>query len=96
MEPTAETSSYLPWDTSAGNRFVHYSSEDHAAPLWIASLLALIYSIGILSIRIYIKIHVFSWDDYLISASTVSIYGLTQLYAEVKSNPPRFSHLATA
>ncbi|KAF2133572.1 hypothetical protein P153DRAFT_393382 [Dothidotthia symphoricarpi CBS 119687] len=70
MDATSATPSYLPWDTSAGNRFANYSSHDHSAPLWIAALLGLIYVVGMLMIRVFIKWHVFGWDDCLIVAST--------------------------
>jgi hypothetical protein len=63
---------YMPWDTSAGNRLSHYSPEDHSAPLWIASLLGMIYLIGVLLIRVYVKRRVMGWDDYLLIASSVS------------------------
>jgi hypothetical protein len=71
-DPSAAEPSYLAWDTSAGNRFAHYSSEDHGAPLWVAALLGMVYSLGVLLIRLYIKRRVFGWDDGLITASTVS------------------------
>jgi hypothetical protein len=71
MEDTPTAPTYLPWDTSAGNRFAHYSSENHSAPLWIAALLGLIYMVGVLMIRAFIKRRVFGWDDYLITASSV-------------------------
>jgi hypothetical protein len=74
--PIASVTNY-PWDTSVGNRLVHYSSQDHRAPLWIAALLALVYSIGILLVRIYIKRRVFGLDDYAISTSTVGSRGNT-------------------
>ena len=73
MGPPTSTVAEPPWDTSVRNRLVHYSSEDHRAPLWIAALLALVYSFGILLIRTHIKWRVLSWDDYLILASTVSL-----------------------
>jgi hypothetical protein len=72
MEPSTAAPSYLPWDTSAGNRFAHYSKDDHSATLWIATLLGMVYIVGILLLRIYIKRRVFGWDDYLIAASSVS------------------------
>jgi hypothetical protein len=81
MDPTIASVSDRPWDTSVGNRLVHCSSQDHRAPLWIAVLLALVYSIGILLVRIYIKRRVFGLDDYAISTSTVgsreNTYGVT-------------------
>lgn len=62
----------LPWDTSAGNRFAPYTADNHSATLWIASLLGLIYVVGVLLIRLFIKIKVLGADDWLIAASTVS------------------------
>jgi hypothetical protein len=71
MESSAAAPSYLPWDTSVGNRFIHYSSDNHSAPLWIAALLGTVYVISVLLLRAYIKRRVFGWDDYLITASSV-------------------------
>ncbi|KAF9738730.1 hypothetical protein PMIN06_011150 [Paraphaeosphaeria minitans] len=63
-------------DTSVGNRFAPYGPENHSAPLWIVSILGLIYAIGVLSIRLFIKRRVFGWDDSLIVAGTLT--GLIQ------------------
>ena len=71
MNPAALEPGYLPWDTSVGNRFAHYSPEDHSATLWIAAALGLTYVLFVVLIRIYIKWRVFGWDDGLIVASTV-------------------------
>ncbi|KAJ4294248.1 hypothetical protein N0V90_007938 [Kalmusia sp. IMI 367209] len=57
-------------DTSAGNRFAPYTTENHSAPLWIVSILGLIYAVGVLMIRVFIKRRVFGWDDSLIVAGT--------------------------
>lgn len=62
-----------PWDTSVGNRFAFNGPDDHTGPLWIAALLGIIYTAGVLTLRIYIKRRVLGWDDYLIIASSVSI-----------------------
>lgn len=59
-------------DTSVGNRFAPYGPENHSAPLWITSLLGLIYAVGVLCVRLFIKRRVFGWDDSLIAAGTVS------------------------
>jgi hypothetical protein len=72
MDPSTAKPSYLPWDTSVGNRFAHYSSKNHSAPIWIAAIIGLIYTLGVLLLRAYIKRHVLGWDDYLITASSVS------------------------
>lgn len=71
MNPAALEPGYLPWDTSVGNRFAHYSPEDHSATLWIAAALGLTYVLFVVLIRIYIKWRVFGWDDGLIVASTI-------------------------
>ncbi|KAL1612384.1 hypothetical protein SLS60_000610 [Paraconiothyrium brasiliense] len=63
-------------DTSVGNRFAPYGPENHSAPLWIVSLLGLIYAVGVLMIRVFIKRRVFGWDDSLIVAGTLT--GLVQ------------------
>jgi hypothetical protein len=62
----------VPWDTSTGNRFAHYSPEDHSAPLWIAAALNMTYVLGLLFVRVFFKWRVFGWDDVLIILSTVS------------------------
>lgn len=62
----------VPWDTAAGNRFAHYSTEDHSAPLWIAAFLSLTYVWAVLFIRIFLKWRIFGWDDFLVVISTVS------------------------
>jgi hypothetical protein len=72
MSPPMTTATDLPWDTSVGNRLVRCFSENHRAPLSIAALLALMYSLGILFIKIHIKWRVVGWDDYLIPVSTVN------------------------
>ncbi|KAF1975933.1 hypothetical protein BU23DRAFT_456954 [Bimuria novae-zelandiae CBS 107.79] len=63
-------------DTSVGNRFSPYGPENHSAPLWITSILGLIYAVGVLVIRIFIKRRVFGWDDTLVVAAT--LIGLVQ------------------
>lgn len=69
MEPPIP--SYAPDDTSAGNRFAFETPDNHSASVWVATLLCMIYIIGTLLLRVYIKRHVFSWDDYLLTASSV-------------------------
>ncbi|KAF2625636.1 hypothetical protein BU25DRAFT_388559 [Macroventuria anomochaeta] len=70
MDNNVAESSVLPWDTSVGNRFAHYSPENHSATVWIAAALALTYVVGVLLIRVFIKWRVFGWDDSLIVIST--------------------------
>ena len=65
-----------PMDTTVGNRFAPYGPENHSAPLWITSILGLIYAFGVLLIRVFIKRRVFGWDDSLIVAATVSLIEL--------------------
>lgn len=72
MDPQTGSPTIDPMDTSAGNRFAPYGPENHSAPLWITSILGLIYAIGVLSIRLFIKRRVFGWDDSMIVAGTVS------------------------
>ncbi|KAF2441589.1 hypothetical protein P171DRAFT_446447 [Karstenula rhodostoma CBS 690.94] len=76
MVPLADTPTIDPMDTSAGNRFAPYGPENHSAPLWITSILGLIYAIGVLLVRLFIKRRVFGWDDSLIVAGTLT--GLVQ------------------
>lgn len=73
MGSLEEASMVDPMDTSVGNRFAPYGPENHSAPLWICSILGLIYAFGVLLIRIFIKRRVFGWDDSLIVAATVSL-----------------------
>lgn len=68
----------VPWDTSLGNRFAHYSAEDHSAPLWIAALLSFTYVLGMLFVRAFLKWRVFGWDDSAMVLSTVSLKSLHQ------------------
>ncbi|KAL6705998.1 hypothetical protein ACN47E_006100 [Coniothyrium glycines] len=69
MDPSMP--SYAPDDTSAGHRFAYNSATDHRGPIWIATLLCMTYTLGSLLLRIYIKRHIFSWDDYLLTASSI-------------------------
>ena len=71
MDPEPTELEVLPWDTSAGNRFAHYSPDDHSATLWIATALAFTYIVGMLLVRTFIKWRVFGWDDGLIVVATV-------------------------
>ncbi|KZM28293.1 hypothetical protein ST47_g559 [Ascochyta rabiei] len=71
MNSDAAEPSTIPWDTSVGNRFAHYSSRDHGATVWIATALGLTYVVGVLLVRVFIKRRIFGWDDWLILTSTV-------------------------
>jgi hypothetical protein len=73
MDMNGALPSILPWDTSAGNRFSHFSPRDHSATLWIAAALSLTYGIGALLVQILIKWRVFGWDDGLLAGSTVCL-----------------------
>ena len=44
-----------PWDTSVGNRFAHYSPDDHSALLWIATLVSMIYAVGMFLLEVLLK-----------------------------------------
>ena len=77
MNTNAAQASVLPWDTSVGNRFAHYSPRNHSATVWIATALALTYVVGVLIIRVHIKRKVFGWDDSLIFISTVRFLRMT-------------------
>jgi hypothetical protein len=71
MDTSTAEPSIAPWDTSVGNRFAHYSPDNHSATVWIAAALTLTYGVGVLLVRIFIKWRVFGWDDGLIVVSTV-------------------------
>ncbi|ORY09607.1 hypothetical protein BCR34DRAFT_589210 [Clohesyomyces aquaticus] len=56
------------------NRFAPYTDENHSATLWIASLLGLIYVVGVLVVRLFIKRRVFGFDDaFIIGSTAVSV-----------------------
>jgi hypothetical protein len=80
MEPSPAEPSYLPWDTSRGVRFARYTPDDHSASLWVAALLGMVYTVCVLMLRAYIKRRVFGWDDYLVTASSVST---SEMYSQL-------------
>ncbi|KAF2121707.1 hypothetical protein BDV96DRAFT_218452 [Lophiotrema nucula] len=75
MDPAMPEETPLPWDTTVGNRFAPFTPDNHSAPLWIASLLGLIYVIGVLLIRLFIKVKVLGLDDWFIVASSLVAVG---------------------
>lgn len=103
MDPLTDAPTIDPMDTSVGNRFSPYGPQNHSAPLWITSILGLIYSLGVLLIRIFIKRRVFGWDDSLIVTAT--LVGLVQAIlffnalksglGQVPENVPNLSTTAT-
>ena len=93
MDTSAAESSIVPWDTTVGNRFAHYSSENHSATVWIAAALALTYVVGVLLIRVFIKWRVFGWDDGLIVVSTVCF---SYKEPDTTTDPSRYLRLCKA
>ncbi|KAF2261346.1 hypothetical protein CC78DRAFT_521904 [Lojkania enalia] len=71
MDPAETEPMVVPWDTSVGNRFAPYTPNNHSAVLWIVALLGLVYVVGVLLIRVWIKIKVLGFDDWFIAISTV-------------------------
>jgi hypothetical protein len=60
-----------PETTPSGDRFSPISQDDHAGYLWIAALLAGIYSVLAIFLRTYIKRDCFGIDDWICAAATV-------------------------
>lgn len=71
MTPDFSESTALSWDTTTGNRFSHYSPEDHSATVWIAAALTVTYVVGVLLVRVLVKWRMLGWDDGLLVISTV-------------------------
>jgi len=59
--------------TGPDNRFARYNDDDHSAPIWIASILSLIFAYLILSIRLgFVKWNIHGLDDVLLTIGHVS------------------------
>jgi hypothetical protein len=63
----------LKLNSTTENRFSPITDEDRAGILWIASLLAGVYSILSILVRFYIKRKCFGTDDWLCAAATVDL-----------------------
>ena len=57
---------------SEGSRFSEYTSTDHQAPLWIATIITLIYAGLFLMVRLAVKFKVLALDDLLLGVAHVS------------------------
>lgn len=51
-DPSILERNVFPWDTSVGTRFAPYSAVNHSVPVRIASVLGIIYAVGVLFIRV--------------------------------------------
>jgi hypothetical protein len=60
-------------DSTTENRFSPITDENRAGILWIASLLAGIYSVLSILVRFHIKRKCFGKDDWLCAAATVDL-----------------------
>lgn len=56
----------------SGSRFSEYTETNHQAPLWIATFLSLVYSVGFLLIRLLLKIGFRGPDDVALWLAYVS------------------------
>lgn len=69
----AMSSSLLTTTPGSGNRFARFNEDDHSAPIWIASILSLIFAYLILSIRLgYVKWNNHGFDDFFLAIGHVS------------------------
>jgi hypothetical protein len=58
---------------SDGNRFAHFTVDDHSAPIWIASILSLAFAFLILAVRLlFVKWNMHGRDDVLLTLAHVS------------------------
>jgi hypothetical protein len=58
--------------TLTGYRFSSFTPDDHSAVLWIASLLALLYSPLVLAVRLgFVKVRAHGLDDVILSIAHV-------------------------
>lgn len=56
------------------NRFARYTVDNHSAPIWIASLLSLIFAFCIISVRLgYVKLNAHGFDDVVLIVAHVRI-----------------------
>lgn len=70
------TSDFIPrhLDRASDNRFAHITPDNHSAPLWVASLLSLIYTVLVLAIRLgYTKWKAHTIDDIVIILAHVCV-----------------------
>ncbi|KAF2713002.1 hypothetical protein K504DRAFT_461591 [Pleomassaria siparia CBS 279.74] len=63
--------------TSVGNRFARFTPDDHSAPIWIATILALIFAYLILLIRLlFVKKNRYGIDDVLLTLAHIMGLGM--------------------
>lgn len=59
--------------TSGENRFAPVTEDNHAAPIWISSLLCLVYSTLVLVMRGWLRRNMYGLDDYLALSASVGL-----------------------
>ena len=68
------TSSASPSATISDNRFARYTVDNHSAPIWIASLLSLIFAFCVLGVRLgFVKLNAHGFDDVVLTMAHVRI-----------------------
>lgn len=72
MSSAASSSLPTSLSTHTPDRFSPISPDDHAGYLWIATLLAAIYSLLSILVRAYVKRDCLGADDWICAAATVS------------------------
>jgi hypothetical protein len=79
-----ETTPTQPYSTSSSdNRFARFTAENHSAPIWISTLLSLIFAICILAVRLgFVKWNARGLDDVVLTLAHVCPY--TKLYDGVE------------
>ena len=65
--------SAIPSTPPGTSRFAPYTSENHSAPIWIASILAFIFSFLVLAVRLlFVKWKIHGIDDVVLIIAHVS------------------------
>jgi hypothetical protein len=58
--------------TAPDNRFARFTTDNHSAPIWIASLLSLIFAFCILAVRLgFVKWNAHGLDDVVLTLAHV-------------------------
>jgi hypothetical protein len=61
-------------ETSSDNRFAQFTADNHSAPIWIASILSLLFAICILAVRLgFVKWNAHGLDDVVLTLAHVSV-----------------------
>ncbi|KAF2190330.1 hypothetical protein K469DRAFT_561378 [Zopfia rhizophila CBS 207.26] len=58
----------VPLATPSGSRFARYTQDNHSAPIWIASILCLLFAYAVLSVRLgFVKWNLHGLDDVILT-----------------------------